>query len=104
MTFHGFRHGELAEPVEYSIVKNMRDTPDEKAGPALTVVSVIDAGGEKLPGIIVYPLTDSIPQSIIKGHTRDFSIGKSDTGKMSPKIFEGYILNILIPNLKTKNK
>ena len=93
---------QLTEPVEFSVVKKERIGQKSKAH--LTVVSTIDAAGGRLPGIIVYPLKGSIPQPIIKNHTRDFSIGKSETGKMSPKIFEGYVLNILLPNLREAKK
>ena len=95
---------QLAEPVEFSTVKNVRESSGLNPGPNLTVLSTIDASGSRLPGLIVYPLKDSIPQSIIKGHNRDFSIGKSDNGNMSSKIFSGYILNILLPHLVEKKK
>ena len=93
---------QLTEPVEFSVVEE--DRLGQKSNAHLTVLSTLDAGGGRLPGIIVYPLKGSIPQTIIKGHTRDFSIGKSETGKISPKIFEGYILNILLPNLRESKK
>ena len=95
---------QLADTVELSIVKGIRDSSDIHNGPNLTVLSTVDASGNRLPGLIVYPLKDSIPQTIIKGHTRDFSIGKSDSGNLSPTIFEGYILNILLPQLKEARK
>ena len=93
---------QLTEPVEFSVVK--KDRIGQKSNAHLTVVSTLDAAGGRLPGIIVYPLKGSIPQQIIKSHTRDFSIGKSETGKMSPKIFEGYVLNILLPNMREAKK
>lgn len=95
---------QLAEPVEFSTVKNLRESSGLNPGPNVTVLSTIDASGSRLPGLIVYPLKDSIPQSIIKGHNCDFSIGKSDNGNMSSKIFSGYILNILLPHLVAKRK
>ena len=93
----------MAEPVEFSIVKNLRDSSTTNSSPSVTALSAIDAGGERIPGLIVYPLKDVIPQTIIKNHTSGFSIGKSDTGNLTTKIFNGYILNILLPYL-TKNK
>ena len=95
---------DLAEPVELSVVKDLRSSSQTCTTPSVTVLSSIDAGGERIPGLILYPLKTVIPKSIIKGHTSEFSIGKSDTGNLSTKIFSGYILNILLPHLTDNRK
>lgn len=68
----------------------------------ITVLGTFAASGTILPPLIIYPYA-RIPSEIVRQINKDWSIGKSETGWMTSKVFYGYIANTLVPKLKENN-
>ncbi|XP_063931160.1 uncharacterized protein LOC135143212 [Zophobas morio] len=74
----------------------------EKEKENITVLGTFAASGTILPPLIIYPYA-RIPSEIVRQINKEWSVGKSEKGWMTSKVFYGYIANTLIPKLKENN-
>ncbi|KAF2883014.1 hypothetical protein ILUMI_23152 [Ignelater luminosus] len=68
----------------------------------ITVLATFLASGEMTPPCVVYPY-ERIPSEIARNINPSWSLGKSEKGWMTAKVFFGYIANTLLPYLKERN-